>query len=43
MTSMEKETGTAFSVAGVAESLERLALDQIVDLRVAREAQPITF
>jgi lipoyl(octanoyl) transferase len=41
MTSMEKETGTAFSVAGVAASLEKLALDQIGELRVIREAQPI--
>jgi len=41
MTSMEKETGTAFSVARVAISMERLALNQIGDLRVIREAQPI--
>jgi lipoyl(octanoyl) transferase len=41
MTSMEKETGSAFSVAGVAASIEKLALNQIGDLRVIREAQPI--
>jgi lipoyl(octanoyl) transferase len=41
MTSMEKETGAAFSVADVAMSMERLALNQIGDLRVIREAQPI--
>jgi len=33
MTSMEKETGRAFSVAGVAASLEKLALLRISDLR----------
>ena len=43
MTSMEKETGTAFSVARVATSTERLALNQIGDLRVIREAQPINI
>src|SRR5438477_1535195 len=41
MTYMEKETGAALSVACVAASLERLALNQISDLRVIREAQPI--
>ncbi len=41
MTSMEKETGTAFSVARVATSMEKLALNQIGDLRVIPEAQPI--
>jgi len=41
MTSMEKETDTAFSVACVAKSMEKLALNQIGDLRVIREAQPI--
>jgi lipoyl(octanoyl) transferase len=41
MTSMEKETGAAFSVADVAMSMERLALNQIAGLRVSREAQPI--
>jgi lipoyl(octanoyl) transferase len=41
MTSIEKETGTAVSVARVAASLERLAPNQISDLRIIREAQPI--
>jgi lipoyl(octanoyl) transferase len=41
MTSMEKETGAAFSVAGIAASIEKLALNQIGDLRVIQEAQPI--
>ncbi len=41
MTSMEKETGVAFSVAGVAASIEKLALNQIGGLRAIREAQPI--
>jgi lipoyl(octanoyl) transferase len=41
MTSMEKETGTAFSVASVASSMEKLAPNQIGDLRVIGEAQPI--
>lgn len=41
ITSMEKETGTPFSVAGVAASVERLVINQISDLRVIREAQPI--
>ena len=41
MTSMEKETDTALSVARVATSMEKLALNQIGDLRVIREAQPI--
>jgi lipoyl(octanoyl) transferase len=41
MTSMEKETGTAFSVAGVTALLEKLALNRFGDLRVNREAQPI--
>jgi lipoyl(octanoyl) transferase len=34
MTSMEKETGTAFSVAPVAASIEKLAVNRIGDLRV---------
>jgi lipoyl(octanoyl) transferase len=34
MTSMEKEMGTAFSVAGVAASLEQIARNQIDNLRV---------
>ena len=41
MTSMEAETGAAFSVAAVAASLEKLALDQIAELRVIPEAQAI--
>ena len=41
MTSMEKETGDAFSVADVAEALEKLALDRITDLRMASETQSI--
>jgi lipoyl(octanoyl) transferase len=41
MTSMEKETGTAFSVTGIAASIKKLALSQIGDLRVIQEAQPI--
>ena len=41
MTSMEKETGRAFSVAGVAGSLEKLVLDRIGDLRKAAEPEPI--
>ena len=43
MTSMEKETGTAFSVARVGAGMEKLALNQISDLRVIREAQPISI
>ena len=41
ITSMEKETGTPFSVADVAAAIEKLALNQIGDLRVIQEAQPI--
>ena len=41
MTSMEKETGSAFSVTQVAGSIEKLVLNRIGDLRVIREAQPI--
>jgi lipoyl(octanoyl) transferase len=41
MTSMEKETGQAFSVADVAVSLEKLALNRISDLRTAPEAEPV--
>jgi lipoyl(octanoyl) transferase len=41
MTSMEKETSKAFSVADIAEAIEKLALDRIMDLCVAREAQSI--
>jgi len=42
MTSMEKETGRAFSVAEVAASLEKLALNRVSDLRSAPEAEPIS-
>jgi lipoyl(octanoyl) transferase len=41
MTSMEKETGDAFSVTDVADVLEKLALDRIMDLRIAPETQSI--
>ena len=41
MTSMEKETGAAFSVIRVAAWIEKLALNRIGDLCVMREAQPI--
>jgi len=43
MTSMEKETGHAFSVAGVAASVEKLALNRISDLRSAPEAEPVNI
>ena len=42
MTSMERETGCAFSVAGVAGSLEKLALNRIGGLRTAPETEPIS-
>jgi lipoyl(octanoyl) transferase len=41
MTSIEKETGKGFSVVEIGEALEGLAVDRIIDLRVAPEAQPI--
>jgi lipoyl(octanoyl) transferase len=41
MTSMEKETKRAFTVADVASTLEKLALNSIVSLRVAPETQLI--
>lgn len=41
MTSIEKETGNKFSVAEIGEALEKLALDRIIDLRIAPEAEPI--
>ena len=41
MTSIEKETGKKFSVVEIGEAVEKLALDRIIDLRVAPEAQPI--
>jgi lipoyl(octanoyl) transferase len=42
MTSMEKETDRAFSVADVAASFEKLALDRISHLRTAAEPEPIS-
>jgi lipoyl(octanoyl) transferase len=41
MTSMEKETGRALTVAEVARTLEKLVLDSIISLRVAPETQLI--
>ena len=41
MTSMEKEKGNTYSVVDVAKALEKLALDRIIDLRFAQEAQPM--
>ena len=41
MTSIEKETGTPVSVSRIAASLERLAPNQICDLRVTRKTPPI--
>jgi lipoyl(octanoyl) transferase len=41
MTSIERETGNKFSVGEIGESLEKLALDRIIDLRGAPEAEPI--
>ncbi len=38
MTSMEKETGGAFSVLDIARTLEKLALDRITDLRTVHAA-----
>jgi lipoyl(octanoyl) transferase len=40
MTSMEKETGTAFSVSDVAMAVEKVALEQIPNLRAAQEVLP---
>ena len=39
ITSMEKETKKSFTVANVAQAVEKLALDSIVTLRVAPETQ----
>jgi lipoyl(octanoyl) transferase len=39
ITSMEKETKKSFTVASVARTVEKLALDSIVSLRVAPETQ----
>jgi lipoyl(octanoyl) transferase len=41
MTSMEKETDNTYSVLDVAKALEKLALDRIIDLRVAQKGQPM--
>jgi lipoyl(octanoyl) transferase len=41
MTSMEKETDNTYSVLDVARALEKLALDRIIDLRMAQERQPM--
>ena len=41
MTSMEKESGDAFSILDIARALEKLALDRIVDLRTVHATQPI--
>ena len=41
MTSIEKETSRTFSVARVAASLEKLALNRISELRTAAEPEPI--
>jgi lipoate-protein ligase B len=41
MTSMEKETGMPFSVAGVATSVERLARNRFGDLCFTPDAKPI--
>jgi lipoyl(octanoyl) transferase len=41
ITSMEKETKKSFTVADIAPTLEKLALDSIVSLRVAPETQLI--
>jgi lipoyl(octanoyl) transferase len=40
MTSMEKETGKAFSIVDVATAFEKLALDRMIDLRIAQREQP---
>ena len=41
ITSMEKETNQSFTVADVARTVEKLALDSIVGLRVALETQVV--
>jgi lipoyl(octanoyl) transferase len=41
MTSIEKETGNKISVMEIGETVEKLALDRIIDLRLASEAQTI--
>jgi lipoyl(octanoyl) transferase len=41
MTSIEKETGKAFSVVNAARTLEKLALDTIIHLRVPQQPQAV--
>ena len=41
MTSMEKETGKAFSVVRVARALDKLAFDTITHLRVPQQSQAV--
>lgn len=41
MTSIEKETGGAFSVLDIAKALEKLALDRVIDLRTVHAARPM--
>ena len=41
MTSMEKETGKAFSVVNVARALEKLASQTIIPVRVPRQLQAV--
>jgi lipoyl(octanoyl) transferase len=41
ITSIEKETTKSFTLVDVARTIEKLALDSIVSLRVAPETQPI--
>jgi lipoyl(octanoyl) transferase len=43
MTSMEKETDNTYSLLDVAKALEKLALDRIIDLRMAQERQPMNL
>jgi hypothetical protein len=42
MTSIEKETGSEFSVVEIGQALEERVLDRIIDLRIAPEAESIT-
>ena len=41
MTSMEKETGNSLSVVDVARAFENLALNRILDMRVAQKGQAL--
>ncbi|HEY2626050.1 MAG TPA: lipoyl(octanoyl) transferase LipB [Candidatus Udaeobacter sp.] len=43
MTSMEKESDNTYSVLDVAKALEKLALDRIIDVRMAQERQPMNL